>query len=148
MRKSNLIKGMTLLSAVSFVTIFLLYRVGKFDHYFSSTSLQTSTNGGAMSSNYIDTIPKIDSTQKIMLSSSKSIIIIDQKRYRFIDTLKTKKTRVLYFDPTKTKPTEVIMSSSKSGKIFSPIESPAIYVPVYIDSITYDTLLRKFKKRQ
>lgn len=148
MKKSKFIKGLTLLSFVFFITFFLLYRVGKFDSYLSNKnpSLQASPNGGAINSMLIDTLPKIDSSERVMLSSTKSVIVINLKKYSFFDTLKKKKPRVVYVDPTKTK--EVRMSSSKSGKIFSPIEPPFTYVPVYIDSITYDTLTRKFKKRQ
>ena len=114
--KPALIKSFTLLSFLFLITIFLLYRMGKFDTYLSGsqTDLQSSPNGGTVNYSKKDSvILKVDSAQMQILSSSKSMVVTDRK-YIFFDTAKNKSK----FKPVPVK-SPVLMSSSKSGAYFS-----------------------------
>ena len=141
MIQSLIRKAVALFSSVSLVILFLLYRVGGFDQAFSnaSTHLQTSHNGGAINGMARDTIrrPK-DSIDHLLLSSSKVLILTDQK-LTFPDSLKN-----LHDNPSISKKEIDMMSSSKSSIIFNPHSRLKISLgnkPLYFDST------RSVKKR-
>jgi len=143
MRYPLLVKALTLLSFTFLISVFLLYREGRFNKYLlnESSSLQTSHNGGTITSNQGDsTKAKKDSLPQLLLSSSKSIILIDKKRGGTGVTPKNLRQPVH-------KPVTEIMSSSKSTTIFRPA-LPLIIVndsPIYF---RYDTVKRKSIKKQ
>jgi len=113
MKHSKFIKGLTLLSFAFFIIVFLLYRIGKFDMYLKNEKSSLQTN--PIFSNQSDTSkPKMDSSQKLMMSSSKVLILTD-KRTGFSDSIKN----TLQSDTFRLKE-QVIMSSSKSAIIFKP----------------------------
>ncbi|HLG40441.1 MAG TPA: hypothetical protein VI461_12265 [Chitinophagaceae bacterium] len=118
MKKSRLLQGLTLLSFLFFITVFVLYRAGKFDSYLSHarSQLQTSPNGGNISVK-TDTLPGLlkDSSDRPMLSSSKLVIPADQK-LSFMDSVKQKRR----LDSLTKKNKRIMMSGSKSGQIFIP----------------------------
>ncbi len=139
MKKLYLIKLITLLSSISLVTVFLLYRVGFFENLTigEQNNLQTSHNGGKFNSLKVNTIEnKKDSSKSLMLSSSKFMILTDKKS-TFLDSLKKKSLKNKYPN----NPTE-ILSSSKSAIIFKPKQS------FNLDSfrIKLDSLKAKKKK--
>ena len=139
MRQSKLIKGVTLFSFLILITTFLLHRVGKFDTIPTNerSSLQTSCSEGIINTSQGDTLgPKNDSLQKLMLPSSKVVILTD-KKYSFPDSTK-KKTRTSYPRPKKVE----MMSSSKSGIIFKPGHD----IKFNPDSLSYDTTKMKGKQ--
>jgi hypothetical protein len=75
MKRSSLLKALTLCSFFSLLALFLFYRTGKLDTYIYSegTSLQTSPNGGPVHRSKEDSIKhRRDSLKKIRMSSSKS----------------------------------------------------------------------------
>ncbi len=136
--KPALIKSFTLLSFLFLITIFLLYRMGKFDTYLpgSQADLQSSPNGGTVNYSKKDSvILKVDSAQMQILSSSKSMVVTDRK-YVFFDTGKNKSK----FKPVPVK-SPVLMSSSKSGHIFP---APTIYLKP--DTIKFD--IKKISKKK
>lgn len=112
MVKSKLIKGLTLFSSTVLVGLFLLYRIGAFDHYFIAESelIQGSHNGGAVKSKFLIR----DTTHMTMLSSSKVLIITD-KRHRLFDSSRVR-PRELTVPILDTR----MLGSSKSAIIFSP----------------------------
>jgi len=110
---------MTLLVFLFFITAFVLYRAGTFDKYLSSeSSVQTSPNGGNVSTGGIDTLPKTtkDSShsQRLMLSSSKSLVLIDRK-LSLSDSISLKRT----IDSANDLRKRIMLSSSKSGHVIS-----------------------------
>lgn len=119
MNKKTIFKGIALINFILLITVFLLYRNGSFDRYIYGNNERnlTSPNGGTPAKTSKDSIiisKKIDSSQSLRLSSSKSIVITEQSR------LLIESVRPL-FDSTKIslRPEEKeIMYSSKSGKIF------------------------------
>ncbi len=119
MKNSKIIKILTLTSSLTLVTLFITYRGGYFDNllYSENSNMQISPNGGAISESKKDTSQiKKDSIRKakLKMSSSKSLIIIDDMKLK-PDSITTK-TETL-----NTKIMESIrMSSSKSGIIFRP----------------------------
>ena len=136
--KPALIKSFTLLSFLFLITIFLLYRMGKFDTYLpgSQADLQSSPNGGTVNSSKKDSaILKVDSAQMQILSSSKSMVVTDRK-YIFFDTAKNKSK----FKSVPVK-SPVFMSSSKSGHIF-----PAATIYLKPDTIKFD--IKKISKKK
>ena len=138
MTTSFLKKALTLFSSLSLVALFLLYRVGTFDNLslINHTSLQTSHNGGNINPSAIDTTKyKKDGTKPLMLSSSKSLILTEEKP-AFVNSPK-KKTFTYKYPKSETE----ILSSSKSLIIFKPQKS---FEP-RVDSFKskYDTLKNK-----
>lgn len=132
MAKSSFKKGITLLSSLSLVTLFLLYRIGAFDKSFLSSqgSLLTSHNGGNIISSSMDTTKsKKDNTKPLMLSSSKVLILTDIQP-NLLDSLKKKPATYKY-----PKREIEILSSSKSTIIFKPKQ---------IFKITLDSLNLKY----
>lgn len=118
MKRSKFIQGLTLLSFIFLLTAFVLYRMGKFDGYFSNSNsqYQTSPNGGSIGQQPTDTVPKRaqDSSARLMLSSSKSMVLIDQKLSPRDSIKLTKKLDSLRQHD------KAMMSSSKSSVIFTP----------------------------
>lgn len=90
--------------------------MGKLDDLIpgKKTTLQTSPNGGSINTTKADTTKplKKDSTERLRLPSSKSMIMIDKKKPANSDSTKKNKEKKL-------KELE-IMSSSKSAMIFRP----------------------------
>jgi hypothetical protein len=141
MTKSYFIKGLTLLSSLSLVTLFLLFRIGAFDKpsFSNQNSFQTSHNGGNINPLSIDTIKsKKDSIKPLMFSSSKVLILTDKKP-TFLDSLKKKPTRYKY-----PKIETEILSSSKSAIIFKPQQTFKLNLDSF--KLKYDTLKAKKKK--
>lgn len=141
MQKSYFIKAFILLSFISLITLFLLYRTGKFDKYVLNerSELQSSPNGGFIPSNKKDTTKsKNYFADKLRLSSSKFIILSD-KTPSFLDSAK-KRIKLPYIQP----PNEQMMSSSKSAIIFTPITfKPLKSIRFLIDSLNNDTTKNK-----
>lgn len=73
--RSLLIKGLTLVGFFSLIILFLLYRTDKLDSYLpgNNSDLQTSHNGGAINST--DSINKRDSVERLRMYSSKAAIL-------------------------------------------------------------------------
>ena len=115
MNHSPFIKGLTLLSFLSLISIFILYRMDKLNGFFKSEAspIQTSPNGGAVNTAKADTMKPstIDSLRRLRMSSSKSILIFDKKPNLF-DTIKRK-----YKPSTNKTETPLMFSGSKSGPI-------------------------------
>jgi hypothetical protein len=134
-------KVITLLSSLSLVTLFLLYRVGTFDTLNNSPVLQSSHNGGSINQSTIDTTKlKKDSNSPMMLPSSKVIILTDKKP-TFIDSLEKKPAKIKY-----TKGESEILSSSKSAIIFKPEKTTKINPDSF--NLKRDTLKPEKKKEQ
>lgn len=153
MTKSYFKKGFALISSLSLVTSFLLYRIGTFDKLSinNQSSLYTSHNGGNINPSTIYTTKPgevfITPITPLMLSSSKSMILTDKKP-TFIDSLK--KNRADYKYP---KSENEILCSSKSAIIFKPKQT-LIFKPKQTFNfneylkLKYDTLNTKKKKVQ
>ena len=108
MKPSNLLKLLTLVIFISLLTAFLLYKSGRLEKYFDAGKPQSGIKSGAVPENtaqtsyHSDTVPRVtDSVQKLVLSSSKSMVITDRKQPRK--------------DSMKNKPPKIKLSSSKSG---------------------------------
>jgi hypothetical protein len=141
MKVSLLKKVLTLLSSITLVTLFLLYRVGYFDNasLLNQSEFQSSHNGGTVTSTPNNPLkPKKDTSKQLMLSSSKVLILTDKKPI-FLDSLKNKSNKTKY-----PKNETEILSSSKSAIIFKPQPQKK----VNIDSLIFksDTLKNKKKK--
>jgi hypothetical protein len=119
MNRKTIFKGIALLNFIILITVFLLYRNGSLDHYIYGDNERnlTSPNGGTPAKISKDsTSKKMDSARSLRLSSSKSIVIIDDRKLRT-------EAFNLRFDSTKIRSgTEEkrIMYSSKSGLIVEP----------------------------
>lgn len=90
MKRTVLIKGLTLGSFLVLIVAFICYKSGSLDGYIYN-DLQTSPNGGTLTASTKDTT-KMKDKPKPRMSGSKSMVITD----------------------------EVRMSSSKSGGVFTP----------------------------
>jgi hypothetical protein len=104
MKFANSKKILALLSFITLITAFVLYRAGVFDKYLTgnSYSIQSSPNGGAMN-NTTDTLPqKNDSAQKAYAEKLKNI-----------REGKSEKKDTPIKEP-------IMWSGSKSGRIISP----------------------------
>jgi hypothetical protein len=83
MKRSVIFKIIAVINFIALFTIFVLYRNGSFDSYFykNSNNNFTSPNGGVGAKQITDSINRrIDSlhrSQRMRLSSSKSIVAID-----------------------------------------------------------------------
>ena len=129
-------KGLTLFGFVFLLTSFLLYRTGKFDSIINNSlsPLQTSPNGAAINAANADTLkPKNDTLEKLRLSSSKSIVLIEKKSTYF-DSIKNKYKR----DNNRVKEKE-LLPGSKSAYIFRPRHS-------IVDSLRKDSLIKQMLK--
>lgn len=137
MTQSIFIKGLTLFSFVFLIGVFLIYRAGKFDTYLeiNNSTLQTSHNGGAITSSKTDSLKsKKDSTQKLRLSSSKSVVITGE-RYFFTNPINKK--------PKTDSVKRLMLSSSKSAIIFKSFEKQKFKA----DSAKLDSIIKKLKKQ-
>lgn len=137
MKKSPWIKALTIGCFLLFITTFVLYRSGQLDAWLDNEkpSIQTSPNGSNIAANTIDTTKPAtpDSTQqRIMMSSSKSMVLIEKPSI-FKNTLRLKKR----LDSMKRE--TIMMSSSKSGIIFKPVKLS--------DSIKTDTAKLRLQKQ-
>ncbi|MGG9962911.1 hypothetical protein [Ferruginibacter sp. SUN106] len=136
-KHSRLVKALTLFSFIFLITAFLLYRTGSFETYLSGkgSDLQTSHNGGTIKPARLDSLlpSTMDSSERLMMYSSKSMVLVDKKINLFDSIIKKKKK----FPEWATPP--VIMSSSKSGMIFTPKETK-----LAIDTPKFD--IKKFKR--
>lgn len=135
MKSPVLIKGLTLLSSFILIILFLLYRTDKL-----SINLQKeqptlqSFNDKIDKAVITDTlIPKRDSGQKLILPSSKSLILTKDNTIFLYSSLK-KKSKL---DSLKSKNRKVMFSGSKSGAIIYPSFKPAS------DSILLDSIKNK-----
>ena len=120
MTKTYLVKGLTLFSSISLVTVFLLYRTGVFEKVLinDKTTLHARDSGGNINPTTIDTAKtKKDSVNPLMFSSSKVLILADRKP-TFLDSLKKNLPKYKY-----PKSEAAILSSSKSVIIFKPQEN-------------------------
>lgn len=109
MDKTKIFKGLALFNFVALLTLFLFFRNGSFDNYFDNAKKLTSPNGGTP----IKLSQKKDSLQQQRLSSSKSLVIIDNLKLN-------KDTAKIVKDSINIKLTEKekrLMYSSKSGII-------------------------------
>lgn len=126
-----------MLSFVTLITAFVLYRAGVFDKYLAvnSYSIQSSPNGGAMN-NKTDTLPqnkdslKKDTTIKtpIMLRGSKSALIITSEDFKTIPPDSTKRLdsslrkRIDSIIKLQEIKKTVVMPSTKSAPVFKPAQ--------------------------
>ena len=136
MKSGSFFKGLTLLGFIFLLTLFLFYRTGKFDAIINNSlsPLPTSPNGAAMNVAKADTLkPKNDTLEKLRLSSSKSIVLIEKKS-TYADSIKNKYKR----DNKKVKEKE-LLPGSKSAYIFRPRDSIA-------DSLRKDSLIKQMLK--
>lgn len=123
MNRKTIFKGIALLNFIVLITVFLLYRNGSFDRYMYGSNERnlTSPNGGTPAKVSKDSIPqKYDSLQSLRMSSSKSIVIMDERK------LKTEAAKIK-FDSSKIglkSEEKRIMYSSKSGLIVEPKSFP------------------------
>lgn len=123
MNRKTIFKGIALLNFIVLITVFLLYRNGSFDRYIYGSNERnlTSPNGGTPAKVSKDSTSKeSDSLRNLRLASSKSMIIVDERKLR---------TDAVYIKPDTTKPglkpeEKRLMYSSKSGKIVDPKSIP------------------------
>lgn len=117
MKKVTLFKVLAILNFIGLITLFLLFKNGTFDLYFESNKKLTTQTESSPTQLSNDTITqKIDSTPRQMLSSSKSMVLIDDIELNTDTSINTKDT--LTGDSTKAE--KRLMPSSKSGTIISP----------------------------
>src|SRR5687767_12136030 len=93
MNKSNIFKFIAVVNFIALLTVFLFYRNGSFDSYLYNNTDNNfiSPNGGVVAKNNKDTTKaKTDSLQRQRISSSKSLVIIDNVKFK-ADTTKPKK---------------------------------------------------------
>lgn len=125
MKRSSLLKGTIAIFFFSSIIFFVAFRSGKLDDYFYSDNIQTSPNGGPLSNQLTDTIPKKtdtipavpDSISRIhMMSGSKSGMIVTPEMIS--DANKAPKDSVRRFGVPDT--TRLRMYSSKSAMVIDP----------------------------
>jgi len=117
MNKTKFFKGLALLNFVTLLTLFLFFRNGSFDKYFDNDKNLTSPNGGTPPKVSKDTIvQKKDSIQRQRLSSSKSLVLIDNIKLDK-DTSRIAKDSITI---NLTEEEKRLMYSSKSGIIIDP----------------------------
>ena len=117
MIKGKFLKGLILISSVSLVTAFLLYRAGIFNKVSGqrNSDLQMSNNNVIVETNLNDTTkPITDSPHKLILPSSKSLVLTDNKTI-FSDSSRRRPVK-----GSVPKTEREILSSSKSGIILKP----------------------------
>lgn len=128
MKKSNIFKFIAVVNFIALLTVFLFYRNGSFDRYLYNNTDNNfiSPNGGVVAKNNKDsTKVKTDALQQQRISSSKSLVIIDNVKLK-ADTTKPKKDTTI---KRKQEPVRM-MSSSKSGAIIEPkrFDADNIYI--------------------
>jgi hypothetical protein len=129
---TKFLKILALIIFISLISAFILFRMGKFNDYFyrESSIVQASNNSEVIAVNKTDTISpqRPDSINNIIMSSSKSIVLIDKNRH-YLDTSGRKKKPA----PIKLSKTEML-SSSKSAIMIDPSK-----INLNIDSLLSDT---------
>lgn len=125
MKRSTIFKVIAVTNFIVLFTIFLLYRNGSFDSYFygNINNNFTSPNGGVGAKQIADSVKaRIDSihkSQRMRLSSSKSLVAIDNlDRSPRVDSTRVKPTDKEKEMMQRSKPE--MMYSSKSGIIIDP----------------------------
>ena len=145
MPKSKIIKSIAIANFVFWIGLFLLYRAGYLDEYIfnNESAMQSSPNGGAITDNNTDTVPKKSDTvlPKTRMSSSKSFIITDNLRSAKDSAAMYKRDR-LALDSASGKELRM-MSGSKSGMVFNP-NHPAFAA----DSIKRAAAMKKKQKQK
>lgn len=132
----KIFKGLALLNFIGLLTLFLFFRSGSFDNYIHNgkENSLTSSNGGTPTKVLKDTsTQKKDSLQRPRLSSSKSLVIIDNLKLDK-DTSKIAKEIKL------TKEEKRLMYSSKSGIIIDP-------KMFKVDSVKFNSKNKKKKRK-
>lgn len=135
MKPGTFIKRITLFGFVFLITVFLLYRIGRFNVFVNANSspVQTSPNGAAINPAKADTIKPIkDSSEKLRLSSSKSIVLTEKKP-AYVDSIKNK------YNHDERKVKREILPGSKPAYIFRPRYTMA-------DSLRKDSLMKQSQK--
>lgn len=114
MSKSAILKVATLFSSISLVLAFFLFRTGIFEKSdFNVHRVHTSPNSGAVISVERDTVP-VDTAALRILSSSKSIILVEPKT-----PSKSFKYKNINLDSVKKK--DSYLWTTKSGRIFKTV---------------------------
>ena len=119
MKKLNIFKFIAVVNFIALLTVFLFYRNGSFDRYLYNNTDNNfiSPNGGVVAkSNKDSSKVKTDALQRQRISSSKSIVITDNVKFK-ADTTKPKKDTARI--KQKQEPIRM-MSGSKSGAIIEP----------------------------
>lgn len=140
MKTHKLIKVLAITLFTFLIASFIFYRLGKFNKYLMDEKevAQVSESANDTTSIRGDTAyPKIDSTQKLLLSSSKSIVLTDRQT-AVLDSVKKKKNNL----PLKPRNPE-LLSSSKSAIIFEPNSKYEVYVDS-VGRMRFDSL--RFKR--
>lgn len=138
MKMKKIFKVLALLNFIGLLTLFLFFRRGSFDNYIQNgkENSLTSSNGGTPTKVLKDTsIQKIDSLQRRRLSSSKSLVIIDNLKLDK-DTSKITKDSITI---ELTEEEKRLMYSSKSGIIIDP-------KMFKVDSVKFNSKNKKKKK--
>ncbi len=140
MKRSIIFKLIAVTNFIALFTIFLLYRNGSFDSYFykNTNTNFTSPNGGVGAKQIADSVQaRIDSlhrSQRMRLSSSKSIVAVDYlDRRPVLDSTRVRPTNKEKEMMQRSKPE--MMYSSKSGMIAEP------------KMFTLDSLLKEKEKQ-
>lgn len=123
MNRKTIFKGIALLNFIILITVFLLYRNGSFDRYIYGANERnlTSPNGGTPAKvSKESTSKETDSLQNLRMASSKSMIIVDERKLR---------TDAIFIKLDTTKPSlkpeeKRLMYSSKSGMMVEPKSFP------------------------
>ena len=116
MSKLKIIKGIALVNFFALLTIFLMYRNGSFDSFIHSGTKNSlaSPNGGTLTKSTKDSsVKKNDSLKKQRLSSSKSLVLVDNMKFNN-DTIKAHSDSIVIKSSEEEKR---LMYSSKSGII-------------------------------
>lgn len=96
MKRSKLIKAITLTCFVTLLVSFVLYRTGEFDGYLYSgqQTVHTSPNGGAINASKEDSIKRRrDSIQSVRMYSSKSGSPFSDRTSAMFDSVLTHQER-------------------------------------------------------
>jgi hypothetical protein len=144
MKKKTIYKSIALANFVLLLAAFLLFRNGSFDKFlYDNSDLKlTSPNGGTPVKTAKDSaVKKTDSIRRQRLSSSKSLVIIDNIKLK-TDTIKPKPDSPKINVPGKEKP---LMYSSKSGIIVDPKMVQKITIP---DTIKFNGKKPKKQNQQ
>ena len=122
MQNSKILKGITLVSFISLMSAFLLYRGGYLDSFiYNKNKRKVIQENEAVLKKVNESISaKKDSLSPTRLSSSKSIVLTDNNL--FVDDTANKKADTLEL----TKEQIQLLSSSKS---ISPIIEPTLFIP-------------------
>lgn len=146
MQKSAWLKGITLVSSVSLVTLFLMYRSGSFYPVAErdTATLQASPNGGVVQSNNTDSTPPVKDPREALRMSSSKLLILTDGTNRFIDSIIKASEKPIKLSKKDLK----LLSSSKSAAVFSTDDTG---FRLYTDSLrlklNYDSMIPKKKRK-